>query len=235
LQRNKLKHFTKKIICLAKSRKIGGLCYAGKEILKRDAIGDWIRPVSSREDEEISSKECEYEDGCKPELLDIVKVTFIKHKPTDYQCENYLIDDGYYWSKEGVFNKDNLMQLCDHPRTLWEPHNSSYYGVNDRVLESRKHSLKDSLYLISPSSLTIEVQTEGEEFGNPRRKARARFVYKDQSFLFPITDPDIEKKYYRKENGYYPFENTEGKVFICVSIGLAHEGYCYKFVASIIK
>lgn len=230
-----MKHSLKKIVCLAKSRKIGGLCFAGKEISKNNVIGDWIRPVSSRVSEEISSNECEYQDGCKPDLLDIMKIPIVKHKPTCHQCENYLIDNEYYWSKEGSFHKNNLTQLCDNPKVLWEPHDSSYYGVKDRVQELFKDNIKNSLYLISPSSLTIEIQTEGEEFGNPRRKVRARFEYKSGMYLFPITDPDIERIYYKKENGRYTINNPEGKLFLCVSIGLPHEGYCYKFVASIIK
>jgi len=230
-----MKYSLKKIVCLAKSRKIGGLCFAGKEVSKNNVIGHWIRPVSSRESEEISSNECEYQDGCKPDLLDIIEIPIVKHKPTCHQCENYLIDDEYYWSKEDAFHKNNLAQLCDYPKTLWEPHDSSYYGVKDRVHEFFKDDLKDSLYLISPSSLTIEVQTEGEEFGNPRRKVRARFKYNGEMYFFPITDPDIERIYYKKENGRYIIEKPEGMIFLCVSIGLPHEGYCYKFVASIIK
>jgi hypothetical protein len=228
-----MKNSFKKIVCLAKSRKIGGLCFAGKEILKNNIIGDWIRPVSSRDSEEISSNECEYADGCKPDLLDFIKIPIVKHKPTCHQCENYLIDEEYYWSKKGVFHKNNLGQLCDYPKALWEPHDSSYYGINDRVHAFFKDSLKDSLYLIS--RLTIEVQTEGEEFGNPRRKVRARFEYNDEMYLFPITDPVIERAYYKKENGQYKSINPDGRIFLCVSIGLPHEGFCYKFVASMIK
>lgn len=230
-----MKHALKKIVCLAKSRKIGGLCFAGKEISNNNVIGSWIRPVSSRESEAISSNECEYDDGCEPDLLDIMEIPIVKHKPTSYQCENYLIDDEYYWKKENVFHKKNLEQLRDYPEALWEPHDSSYYGINDRVLESFKDDLKNSLYLISPSRFAIEVRTEGEEFANPRRKIRARFKYNGETYLFPITDPDIERTYYRKENDRYPIKNPEDKIFLCVSIGLPHEGYCYKFVASIIE
>ncbi|MFV2015729.1 MAG: hypothetical protein ACC656_09895, partial [Candidatus Heimdallarchaeota archaeon] len=43
--------FNKKIICLAISRKHGGYCIAGKDILNQE----WIRPVSNFETEELYS------------------------------------------------------------------------------------------------------------------------------------------------------------------------------------
>ena len=230
-----MRHSLKKIVCLAKSRKLGGLCFAGKEILRNNIIGNWIRPISLRESEEISPNECEYENGCRPDLLDIIEIPMVKHKPTCFQCENYLIDDKYFWLKDDVFNKKNLVQLCDHPKSLWEPHDSTYYGVNDRVREAFVDDLKNSLYLITPSSLSILVQNEGGEFGNPKQKVRARFKYNGENYLFPITDPDIEEIYYRMGIGRYPIQNPEDSFFLCVSIGLPYDGYCYKFVASIIK
>jgi hypothetical protein len=47
---------TKRIICLANSRKLSGRCLAGREFVDGCA-GDWIRPVSSREHEEVSERE----------------------------------------------------------------------------------------------------------------------------------------------------------------------------------
>ncbi|MYC34131.1 MAG: hypothetical protein F4X64_13280 [Chloroflexi bacterium] len=53
----------KRIVCLANSRKRGGRCVAGKELLPDDRLGGWIRPVSARHDEEVSPQECCYTDG----------------------------------------------------------------------------------------------------------------------------------------------------------------------------
>jgi hypothetical protein len=228
-------NLTKKIICLAKSRKTGGLCVAGKEIQDDGTVGQWVRPVSARETEEISANECRFENGHQPNLLDIIEVPLQQHHPNYFQCENYLIDDNHNWSKEGVYNSEYLIRLIDNPDSLWEPDSSSTYGVKDRVDECNLNELEDSLYLITPTSLNIIVQTEGEGFGNPKRKVRALFGYNGKIYLFPVTDPSIESCYRAKEIGTYPLENPENRIFMCVSIGLPFKNYCYKFVASLIQ
>jgi hypothetical protein len=227
--------FSKKMVCLAKSRKTGGFCFAGKEILEDGSIGQWLRPVSSRNTEEISAYECQFENGQQPDLLDIIDVSYKQHHPNCFQCENYLIDVEYYWSKEGVYDSEKLIRLLDNPTFLWEPHDSSYYGIKDRVEECHISELNDSLYLITPTDLTIEVRTEGAEFGHPRRRVRARFQYNAIVYVFPVTDPSIERHYFSGQDGTYDMESPENRIFMCVSIGLPWENYCYKFVASIIQ
>ncbi len=46
----------KQVVCLANSRKLNGRCIAGKELVQGKAT-DWIRPVSTREHEEVSEYE----------------------------------------------------------------------------------------------------------------------------------------------------------------------------------
>lgn len=224
----------KKIICLAKSRKTGGYCVAGKEILNDGTIGQWIRPVSARDTEEISAKECRFENGHQPNLLDIITIPLQQYNPTCFQCENYLIDDDSVWSKEGVYDSEQLIRLIDNPASLWEPDSSSSHGVRDRVDECNINNLGGSLYLITPTSLRIIVQTEGEGYRYPKLKVRALFEYNRINYLFSVTDPSIERDYRAMEIGSYSIENTENRIFMCVSIGLPWENYCYKFVASII-
>lgn len=50
----------KRLVCLANSRKSGGRCIAGRELLAGN-VGEWIRPVSGREHEEVSARERKYE------------------------------------------------------------------------------------------------------------------------------------------------------------------------------
>ena len=93
----------KKILCLANSRKLNGRCIAGKEIV----VGrpdSWLRPVSSRENEEISEYERQYKDGSDPRVMDIIDVPLIKAVPRYYQQENWLLDSEKYWKRIGRLN-----------------------------------------------------------------------------------------------------------------------------------
>ena len=45
---------TKRIVCLANSRKISGRSIAGREWAENRGAGRWIRPVSARENQEVS-------------------------------------------------------------------------------------------------------------------------------------------------------------------------------------
>lgn len=219
---------TVKIVCLANSRKISGRCIVGKIV----ESNKWIRPVSSRENEEISEEERRYKNGKMPKLLDIISIPIKYYSPKLFQNENYLIDDGYYWKKQGLFI-ENMENLLDTPADLWGTLSSSYQGTFDRIPENNCTDYTNSLYLIKVESLKIVVRVEGEEFDNAKRKVRAKFKYKNIDYFFPITDPIIEKEYLLKEDGTFKL-STENK-YLCVSLGLPFNGYCYKFLASIIE
>jgi len=216
------------IVCLANSRKISGRCIAGKIISENK----WMRPVSNRESEEISEEERRYENGQMPKLLDIISIPVKEHKPKLFQTENYLIDDADSWEKRCGF-RSSLDNLLDAPNDLWGTQSSSYQGQYDRIPEDMCANYEESLYLVKPQSLKIIVRIEGEEFGNAKRKVRAEFNYNGITYIFPVTDHVIEREYLSEENGVFtlPVENT----YLCVSIGLPYSGYCYKFVASIIR
>ncbi len=218
-----------KIVCLTNSRKNSGRCIAGKII----ESNKWIRPVSNRESEEISEEERRYEDGQMPKLLDVISIHLKRHKPTLFQNENYLIEDKYYWKKSDRFSQ-GLQKLLDTPADLWgtEAEDSSYQGLNDRFPEQKCSEYNTSLYLIKPQSLKIIVRVEGEEFGNAKRKVRAEFQYNKTTYIFPVTDTVIETKYLSGENGEFALHIEN--VYLCVSVGLPHKGYCYKFLVSII-
>lgn len=217
-----------KIVCLANSRKISGRCIAGK-IAEENK---WIRPVSNRESEEISEEERRYKNGQMPKLLDIISIPVKEHKPILLQKENYLIDADYYWDKTGRF-ESNLNDFLDSPQDLWGTGSSSYQGKNDRISEAVCDNYNESLYLIKPQSLKIIVRIEGEEFDNAKRKVRAEFEYNGTTYIFSITDPVVERKYLSGKDGCFTLSIE--KIYLCVSAGLPYNGYCYKFVASIIE
>ncbi len=121
----------------------------------------------------------------------------------------------------------------DTPVDLWCTDSSSYQGINDRIPEQKCDNYNESLYFIKPKSLEIIVRVEGEEFDNAKRKVRAEFEYNNIRYIFPITDPVVESQYLSGEDGKYTLPG--GSTYLCVSVGLPYNGYCYKFVASIIR
>ncbi|ETR70098.1 MAG: hypothetical protein OMM_03485 [Candidatus Magnetoglobus multicellularis str. Araruama] len=166
-----------------------------------------------------------------PKILDVINIPFKQHKPTLFQKENYLIEDKFYWEKSNIFTGE-LEKLLDTPSDLWGTGDSSYQGLNDRFKEQKCYVYNSSLYLIKPQSLKIIVRIEGEEFGDAKRKVRAKFQYNETLYILPVTDPVIETKYLSGDNGEFALHIEN--VYLCVSVGLPYKGYCYKFLASII-
>jgi hypothetical protein len=223
-------NYIKRIVCLANSRKHSGRCIAGKEVLE-NGYGSWIRPVSARPSAEVSEEERRYETGQDPRILDIVDVPIIAAAPLLHQTENHIIDAEYYWTKRGELAWTELRQLLDEPGTLWSNNDSTYYGLNDRVILEKAGKMTNSLVLIQPTSLSIHVQTEGAEFGNPRRKVRAAFAYRGTNHLIIVTDPVAERAFLAKPDNRYRVDEA----YLCVSLGEAHtDNYCYKLVAAVI-
>ena len=87
---------SKRIACLANSRKLTGRCVAGREIKGRKG-GKWIRPVSSRPGREVDEYERQYEDGSDPCVLDIIRIPVKEPIPEAWQTENWLLHPEYYW------------------------------------------------------------------------------------------------------------------------------------------
>jgi hypothetical protein len=221
----------KRIVCLANSRKHSGRCIAGKEVLADGSYGGWIRPVSARPGAEISEDERRYEDGRTAKLLHIVDVPVIAAAPVLYQSENYIIDSDLYWAKKGKLAVDDLDPLVDNPPCLWWNGDSTYYGANDRVKLDVASKLRTSLLLLKPKDLKLLVPVEGAEFGNPKRRIRASFTYKNVYHSLIVTDPVAETALLAKPNAEYKMNDT----YLCVSLGEAHtDGSCYKLAAAVI-
>ena len=220
----------KRIVCLANARRRSGRCIAGK-VWDGNQPGNWIRPVSDREGEEVSEDERRYEDGRDPQVLDIIDVSLLSPKPNNHQQENWLLDSDRSWIRVGVLPHDRLQQLVDPIAPLWIDGHSTNRGCNDQIPLARAKSLDGSLRLIHVDRVQLCVFRPGEAFGNPKRRVQGRFSYAGQEYALWITDPVYERKYLLKPDGEYKI----GESFLTISLGEPFNEACYKLIATVIQ
>lgn len=218
------------IVCLANSRKLNGRCIAGKELVK-GRPAQWIRPVSSRDHQEVSEYERQYKDGTDPENLDIIDIPLLDAHPQEYQQENWLLDPNQYWSKVERFQFDKLSELVDQADGLWIDGEHSYNGLNDRVPIHIAAGLTTSLKLIRLDALTLSVFSPGEAFGNSKRRVQAQFRFAEKEYHLWVTDPRYERRYLQQPDGQHYVRHC----YLTISLGEAFSGYTYKLVAAIIE
>lgn len=218
----------KRIVCLANSRKKKGRCIAGKELLADGQIGDWIRPVSARESQEVSEPERQYEDRSDPCPLDVIDVPLLKPQPQDYQQENWLLDPEARWERIRRVAGNELARFTDPIAPLWPNGHSATDGKNDRVPISVARSLEDSLRFIKVDLLELVVSPPWNRQGT---RVQGRFHYAGMDYWLKITDPICERQYLRKPVGNYQV----GETFLTVSLGKPHKKYSYKLIAAVIQ
>ena len=220
----------KRIVCLANSRKRGGRCVAGKELRSDGRAGGWIRPVSAREDEEVSPQERCYADGEDPQVLDVIDVPLLSPRPKTYQQENWLLDPNRRWARVGRATWNDLLDMTDRDASLWINGHSTRGGYNDRVPLAETTAIKNSLRLIRVDTLTVTVS-------EPSRPSadfpilRGSFRYQGDDYCFRITDPQSESGALNLPCGEY----RVGERYLTVSLGEPFEGHAYKLIATIIK
>lgn len=221
----------KRIVCLANSRKLSGRCIAGREWSEEQGVGAWIRPVSERENGEVSEYERQYEDGGDPRLLDIMRVPVLGKLPVDYQTENWLLAPEYYWQKEGAYSPLDLAELADPVAPLWIDGHSTHAGRNDKIPLAIVNAVHDSLRLIRVDRLRLEVLRPGEAFGNNKRRVQGRFVHAGMDYALWITHPEYERAYLAKLDGVYEI----GACYLTISLGEPHGDACYKLIAAVME
>ena len=226
--------YTETILCLANSRKLSGRCVAGKKV-GANKFGEWIRPVSSRPEKELSAFDRHYEGTAQPlepALLDVIEIDFLAYDPHPYQPENHLIDDRIYWGLARRANFSEALRAVDplQPNLWGLSPDSSYHGMYDRVPLADAPSFNCSLKLVEVSDLRIRINAEQENFGNAKKMARGYFHYSGQGYALMITDPVIADQYLPQSPGWFSI----GSALICVSLGEPWKGHAYKLIAGVI-
>ena len=224
---------TKRIVCLANSRKLVGRYIAGRE-WDGSKAGPWIRPVSRREGQDVSEYERQYEDGSDPRPLDVIDVPVIEHtgpEAASWQNENWLLDEERYWRKLGRISWFSLPALVDDEQPLWSDGSHTQHGKNDRVPFSGLTPLEGSLRLIEVEELALAVFAPTEAFGNRKRRVQGRFHHAGRAYALWVMDPVCERRHLAKLDGHYRL----GRCFLTISLGEPFDGYCYKLIAAVIE
>ncbi len=225
----------KRIVCLANSRKLGGRCIAGKEVLPNGTFGAWIRPVTDQGGGEVSAWECQYPDGTEPKVLDVLDVPLLGHVPKDYQRENWALAPKPPWNKSRELTLEAAAGCVDPGELLWTPGYSTYNGRNDYVPLQEAKGLTDSLRFIKVNNLTLSAFAPGENFGNPTRRVLGGFRYAGLDYWLWVTDVAWEEEYLELPDGEYPV----GEAFLTISLGEPFQNqqgeyHAYKLIAAII-
>jgi len=155
----------------------------------------------------------------------------LKPQPEEFQLENHLIDDDYYWLQEGFGDWATIQELVepiDGP--LWVNSHSTFHGHNDKVPEDEARGLQHSLVLVAPTDLSILVRRESGYQGQNKRRVRARFTLAGHGYCLQVTDPVTEEAYLAKENGTYPIEDA----ILCISLAEVWNGFAFKLVATVL-
>lgn len=221
---------TKRIVCLANSRKLNGRCIAGVELIA-GGPADWIRPVSNREHQEVSEYERQYNDGSDPRVLDVIDVPLLEPRPGTYQQENWLLDPNFYWTRVGTVGWDGLGAFAHSHGPLWIVGRSTYHGLNDEIGETQADILTSSLALVHVGELRLRTLAPGTVFGNSKRRLQAEFRHVGVSYRLWVTDPLYERRYLAHADGVHEL----GECYLTVSLGEPFNHACHKLVAAIIE
>ncbi len=221
---------SKRIVCLANSRKLYGRCVAGVELIGNKPSG-WIRPVSARDHQEVSEYERQYEDGSDPILLDIIDIPLLEACPKDYQQENWLLDHEHYWQKVDILPWGELRRIADSTGTLWRNGGHTYNGQNDQIPLPEACLEDHSLKLVHVDGMELRVFAPGTAFGNAKRRVQARFRFSGADYALWVTDPRIERAYLAKADG----EHQLGECYLTVSLGEPFNEHCHKLVAAVLE
>lgn len=223
--------YTKMILCLANSRKTAGRCIAGREIANGN-IGPWIRPVSDRENAEISEEDRRFENGEDPRVLDVIKVPLLKQSPHQFQIENHLINPDYYWSLKKRATYDEALLAVDGGQgTLWNNQHSTYNGQCDKVEVDAVVPNEGSLRLIEVQDLVVQVGLEGGIYAPAKRKVRGRFTHVGVQYCLSITDPLVEREFLARGNGAHQIDEA----LLCISLSEPFHGWVFKLIAAVIR
>lgn len=215
------------MLVLANSRKTGGRCLAGV------ALDDfsWVRPVSAVGQGELSDEECAV-DGHTPRLLEVVTFEHDGPEGDPAQPENVVLNDAA-WTSEGMAStalvREATRQVTLTRRPLLVNNGAA---VPEHVAAE---GVAASLALVAPTHLRFG---HGPEAHGSAPGPRAIFEWASAERNFPITDFVVGPQVLQQPPGLYAPEDLDlppaSALRLTVSLGVPHEGWCYKLVAAVV-
>lgn len=211
----------KEIVILAKSIKKGGYCIAGIDT----TTGEWIRPISENilNEGAVPLSDITYADNTQVEILDIVKIKLISHRPTVSQPENYIYDSNEIWEKTGITSLEDVIEFrgYDNPSKI-------FYNTYKSVTESEFIGQVSSLLLVNVEDSCINVKSFPE-----RKLIQFNFKYKGEDYRYiKIGDERIKNLYENKTDGYYN-EREELPVVFSLTDKYNRDNKHYKMAAQL--
>ncbi len=228
----------KRLLVLANSYKYGGRCIAGRELLSdgdKYRPGNWIRPLSSREGGEFSQRELYLSSRQTVKVGDVVEIPVKAPAGDPIQPENWHIHSGTWKALSSKKPLPPLTWLEETPAHLWLDPGERCDRISARALRLRPP--RQSLYLIRPENLRLQVNADGLT-GQPRRRALFRYGHRD--YDFHVTDPVIWETYLcrvpatHEEPLTFSLPSVDN-VLLCISLTREFHEYHYKVVATIFE
>lgn len=222
---------TKRIICVANSRKRSEHCVAGIEVLPNGNLGGWIRPVGSGREHALLSSEQAYADNTSPQVLDVLDVHLLEHRPEGCQIENWTVENTRRWVKIGAVDRHWLVGTVRPPATLFANAGSTSAGLNDQIPTAQADQSAGSLLLVHVPQVELHVINHFNKI-----KCQARFDYNGVRYWISVTDPIIEAQFKPRGVGIHYL----GACLLSVSLSapliknIDNVSYRFKLIAAII-
>ena len=231
----------KEVLILSKSVKHGQNCIAGREIIRNGSnlqLGPWIRPVSDHDEGAVSVLEIMIEGGGLPQFLDIIEIEVKGNVNNPTQPENWLIEKKK-WKKTGRIGISSVFNdFFENPTNLWP----GAFCQSDRIdtNEYIKNGYNSSLCIIKPVTFVMEISTVFNNFeSREQKRRRGKFLYNGVNYDLAITDPEIDRKYFRPfpgiDDGIKQIAMDTEKCLLCISLAPEFNGYHYNLIATVIE
>jgi len=231
----------KRIVVLANSIKKHARCVAGRDVGVGSGLttGGWVRPISGESEGELEPRHMRVNDNRPLKVLAIVDVPVTHRMRDPVHPEDWIVDATRSWKRVGQLTPGNVEEFEEYPIDLWLESPSNTDRATGAFL--RKRPKHQSLYLVRPSELRIELSFVHNQFKKvDQKRTRAKFSYCRHEYEMGLTDPIFTDRYCTAFPSLGAKPSTvrppyQDECLLCVSLTPEFNGYHYKVVAAILE